>query len=433
MPSRKTNLAVFLIALAGALYVAEAGLALGNWLRATESPEPSWPADVVEQCAPVYEETDNLRCRVALAAGLPYDTRRGAEVLDSLRRAGIEAWPTTNAHNLVEHRELQIAGRPVYPLGDISRATLLWCNEAGEWLTYATDEFGFRNPVGAHGGEEALSVVLLGDSFAQGACVEAHEDVGAVIRRAFPRTLNLGRDAAGPVRSLAALREYGTDRRPAAVVWLFYEENDFGDFRRERRTEMLMRYLEPSYRQGLRPLRDQIDRRLREFTEESLAEWEEGRRQRAARSRGGRSVLSRVWELVTLSRLRGLVESARQAIPPPGRSDLEDLREVMERARDDVQGWGGTLYFVYLPSWYLLAGEPDAGSLREELLALAREMGIPTIDITEEMRRHPDPLSLFPLRQFGHYTPEGYALVGETILRVLAEDAVLDTAQVGVE
>jgi len=53
----------------------------------------------------------------------------------------------------------------------------------------------------------------------------------------------------------------------------------------------------------------------------------------------------------------------------------------------------------------------------------ATELDIPIIDIHEEVfDSHPDPLSLFPFRLFGHYTAEGYKLVAEAIGKRLEAD-----------
>jgi hypothetical protein len=38
----------------------------------------------------------------------------------------------------------------------------------------------------------------------------------------------------------------------------------------------------------------------------------------------------------------------------------------------------------------------------ERVLALAADLGLPTIDMLPEFRRHPDPLSLFPYEEGRH-------------------------------
>ena len=108
--------------------------------------------------------------------------------------------------------------------------------------------------------------------------------------------------------------------------------------------------------------------------------------------------------------------------PPPLFGDILGL------AQRRVQESGGRLYFVYLPRWgrYAYAAEDD-GSVgrRDDVLAIVRALGIPTIDIHKMIRRDPDPVSLWPFGVDGHYTPEGYELVAEAIGSRLQDDGVL--------
>ena len=90
-----------------------------------------------------------------------------------------------------------------------------------------------------------------------------------------------------------------------------------------------------------------------------------------------------------------------------------------------ISRWGGRMYFVYLTDFnrYLSGNEHP---LRQEVLRTATELNIPVIDIqTEVFAPHPDPLSLFPFRMFGHYNAEGYRLVAEAIAKRLKADGFI--------
>ena len=83
-----------------------------------------------------------------------------------------------------------------------------------------------------------------------------------------------------------------------------------------------------------------------------------------------------------------------------------------------VSGWGGKMYFVYLPSFAL---ESD-----KLVLPTVTELDIPIIDIrTEVFAPHPDPLSLFPFRKPNHYNAEVYRLVAEAIGKRLKGDGFI--------
>ena len=99
--------------------------------------------------------------------------------------------------------------------------------------------------------------------------------------------------------------------------------------------------------------------------------------------------------------------------------------EVMETARDRVRLWGGELFFVYLPIWhrYRRTLNQDAFNKRRDVLEMLGELGIPVIDFTDVLGSHPDPLSLFPFRERGHYTQEGYTLLAGQIAARLDESS----------
>ena len=82
----------------------------------------------------------------------------------------------------------------------------------------------------------------------------------------------------------------------------------------------------------------------------------------------------------------------------------------------------GKMYFVYLPSFVRYStGKEDP--YRDFVMQTATELNIPIIDIHEEVFvSHPDPLSLFPFRMWGHYNAEGYKLVAELIGKRLEAD-----------
>jgi hypothetical protein len=103
-------------------------------------------------------------------------------------------------------------------------------------------------------------------------------------------------------------------------------------------------------------------------------------------------------------------------------ANVEGFRAVLQTAQRRVASWGGQLYFVYLPNWeaYTPRYRARGNGKRDTVLAMARELSIPVIDVDPVFRSSGDPLGLFPFRQLGHYTETGHRLVAETILRELA-------------
>jgi hypothetical protein len=97
------------------------------------------------------------------------------------------------------------------------------------------------------------------------------------------------------------------------------------------------------------------------------------------------------------------------------------LSNVLAQARSAVSSWGGTLYFVYLPSWDRYKNGPRTAEREHtKVLSAVNELFIPIIDVEPAFHGHDDPLSLFPFRRFGHYNERGHRIVAATILRALS-------------
>jgi hypothetical protein len=125
---------------------------------------------------------------------------------------------------------------------------------------------------------------------------------------------------------------------------------------------------------------------------------------------------------VKLRRLRSSLDLHVWEGKPDGveTADLELLRTILAAAREATTSWGGSLVLVYLPARTRYAGTPSpSGEARERVLDMAARLRIPVVDAHTMFRAHRDPLSLFPFREFMHYTEEGQELVAQQILRCL--------------
>jgi hypothetical protein len=388
------------VSLAISLLLAEAVLSL----RVPET------ATIEDACRWVEAPED---CSAARRAGVAFDTRSVAEVIEALSRRGIEAWPAIVPKHTAGFRTGE-ASDAIQHVAGIANVTTVYCNN-GEHVLYRADEHGFRNPAGLHAANTA-EIAVIGDSFAQGYCVPSDHDIAARLRRAVPGTVNLGVDDAGPLFELAALREYAEPLRPRVVLWLYFEGNDLEDLEWEKRQPVVPRYLEPDFGQGLRERQPAIDRRLKQIATALRRVWEQERRAAQAEGPRARPGWRRWAAFATLPQLRQRIERMRLERAP---FDEALFRAILARARERVSAWGGRLYLVYLPAWERF-GDPGAASPhRDGVLRSAKELGIGSLDVSEVFAAQGDPTSLFPLGAPGHYTASGYALVGDAILSFL--------------
>lgn len=423
-PSMRVNAALMLLPLIGGIFAYEAYAA---WRRPR-------------------------RGNAAWLAGRSFDSRGLFETLQDERRKDPSAVSYViprallTHHLVVEHWEPEAVARTVQkdwgivvdgvrvlPLGGVSNRRTVFGNENGTRVIYESDEHGFNNPHGLWRAGD-VQVAILGDSFSQGAAVAATATTAAHIRKRFPRTLNLGMSANGPLMEYAGLKEYVVSLRPPIVLWVYYS-NDLSDMEVEKGAPILWRYLEDDdFRQGLASKQAGIDEALeaylREVEHETPPRWPP-----RLETYGLTRANTPLWlqDLVTTEdhsslaafvRLDGSIWIATKkflevnhfAEPP----DFDLFERILASARDVVTSWGGRLYFVYLPDIHHLDGRhPDVFS-REPVLALVKRLSIPLIDVHQVFVDHPNPESLRVCYD-SHANEAGYELHAKTILRALED------------
>lgn len=288
------------------------------------------------------------------------------------------------------------------PIGGISTSTTVLCNEPGPFVTYVSDEYGFRNPRNLPAQND---VVLLGDSFAHGECVFEGQHTADVMRAEGISVWSAGASGSGPLLELAQFREYAKRRRPKVVVWFFYEDNDRHDLLEELRSPLLLNYLDdPSFSQGLADRQPEIDA----FWKDYLSGLEKDPRDAP--------VESNLRELASLYKLRALLGLERRRYTPW----LRDFAQILKTVRDELAAQGGRLHFVYLPGWYRFNGTAPLD--KDEVLEQVRALDIGITDFSLALEATGDPLDHFPYRLLGHYNAKGHRLLAETVI----EEAGLD-------
>ena len=198
----------------------------------------------------------------------------------------------------------------------------------------------------------------------------------------------------GLLTELASLKEYAESRKPKKIIWLYYEGNDLLDMEKEKSASLLMNYLKPNFSQNLINRQVEIDKRLSKYI--SHAEIDSDR----PHFRPDFVNLKGFLKVLRLTNIRRQIGFDLTVGPL--------FKEVLKQARDRTVGWGGEIFFVYLPSHTRYkAGiyNHDLYMKRGIIIDTVKSLNIPVIDIHKKVfENHPDPLSLFPFRQYGHYT-----------------------------
>ena len=333
-----------------------------------------------------------------------------------LRKQGIRAVPfvTPAEFNYGEHVRI-VGGERLLPLAGISNARTVLCAEGGDIIAYDSDENGFNNPRGLWRAD-SVDVALIGDSFVFGACVPARQHFLAIVRREFPRTISVSGLGNGPLTELAQVREYVSRVRPRHVLWFFFEGNDLEDLVRERQY-FLRQYLDPSFSQRLAERQDDVDSTLTAYADSLL--------DIAAR---GRPLGERVRRFVILRDLRigwTNASGAERSVEP----DFATLRIVLSEATRTIEAWGGTMTLVYLPEQHRMQPDVpqsigrthDVELVRSTVDAIARDIGLPILDIGQVFANDPDPDAVW-WRPRTHYSPYGNRALGNAVVKYLRQN-----------
>ena len=134
-----------------------------------------------------------------------------------------------------------------YYLSAISNKTTLHCRESNYYSIYESDRYGFNNP-DSEWDKKEVNILLLGDSFVLGACVNEENTISGNLRKKQNHQeksiLNLGQAGFGPLSIDAVYREFTADLNINHVFWFFFEDNDFKELSRELNDNVLSQYYE---------------------------------------------------------------------------------------------------------------------------------------------------------------------------------------------
>ncbi len=350
----------------------------------------------------------------AMRRGVVPDRRLSSEVIRDLRNAGTYAVPAMiPSAQVAAHRAPNAA---LFVVGGVRNAVTVYCNESGQFHPYRSDRFGFNNP--DHVWDAGVEIVIVGDSYAHGACTSHADSIAGMVAQQIPGTINLGMSGNGPLLELASLREYGAAVRPRVLVWLFFEGNDLGNLIAEGQLPVLRSYLRPDFNQSLAARQDEIDAALRASADALLLAQPESENasKRPLADLGGVAKLREVRRLLLgpLAYFGGGGEAVRQEIAP---ENLELLRATLLAAKQQVGEADGRVLFVYLPSdtYYSLDwAKQHILATRTQVLGIAKALDLETLDLTPEFDGHP--IESRFVFSGSHYNREGNEIVASAIV-----------------
>jgi len=299
-----------------------------------------------------------------------------------------------------------IKNQKYFPLSGISNKITIHCNESGYYSIYESDNYGFNNPKDEWNKDE-IDLLLVGDSFTHGACVNRPFDIASQIRKNHNRTtLNLGYSGNGPLGELATLIEYLPEKKVKNVVWIYFEGNDLTDLMLEMKNPILMKYLkDKDFNQNL----SQSQKELDDFIEKFFIE----------RSKSEKR--TRFKKFFKLHNIRNFLQPikffkgksiTRQPKPPP------EFKEILFRAKTLTKKFNANFYFLIFPDYFRYS-EINANNndyKKKEIVEILNDLEIDFLDFHEDIISiKDDPLTFYPFRTNNHFNKLGYQEIANYI------------------
>jgi len=281
------------------------------------------------------------------------------------------------------------------------------------YLTYRTDENGFRNPLGI----TRADVTFIGDSFTEAGNVPEEETFAQQIQsRTQLNVVNLGRGYYGPQQELIVLKRYAFKYNPKLVIWQIFEGNDLSDARRfgtwkanpNMHDSMLLRYTKNS------PIAGLLARTMpNAFGSPRMFEDRSGQPGRL---------------FVDYSYIPD--EPAREPL------GMAETRKAIDEGYKLCQAQGVKLLVIFIPikvrvlgpyvrfndandrNYYLPGGKLDSDTdFGSAVAKLCADLGCPFIDMTGALRQRAaeDNRTVYSTAQDSHLDTDGHAVVAQKL------------------
>jgi hypothetical protein len=345
---------------------------------------------------------------------LPFDARLKSDVVKDLRAAGLDAYPGMSREWPRLPEVKKFATSDVYWLTEVANARIVECNEGGQYMTYDTDDLGFRNPAGLYD-SGSVEIAAVGSSYTLGHCVPPEQTFMDRVRRTHPRMLNFGVAGSGALSMLATLREYVAPLHPPTVLWLMhpYIASDYSE---EAVDPRLVAYLDPKHTQHLLERRAEIDHMLRKLALSAQQDMD-AHEQRTIHDFDVHRWRRFPW-LPELRAKLGLDELMYAEVPPG--SGAGDFTTVMREAQAEVHAWGGKFIVVLLPTYpEVVARQLPAQFTHQSLDAYFAKLHIPAVDCVGPFAANRDPASLYTMRVNNHPDAAGHAVLATCVLNAI--------------
>ena len=129
----------------------------------------------------------------------------------------------------------------ILPLSGYENANILLClNEKNKPIYFKSDNNGFNN-INVNNN---IDILLMGDSYVQGMCVNNDNNLNAQFKKLKINPLSLGVSGNGPLLEFATYKEYASNYQFDKLILFITPDNDYYDLSNEKNNKILMYYID---------------------------------------------------------------------------------------------------------------------------------------------------------------------------------------------
>ena len=336
--------------------------------------------------------------------GKSYDLRSKFEVYNDLKNDKEKVTLSMTAWS-----KIFLDKNDLLPLSGLSNIKSILCNENGYYSSYLSDRYGFNNP-DKEWDKKSIDYLVLGDSFAHGACVNRPNDISSVLRSLSKKNvLNLGISGNGPLTEYATLREYKRTN-VKNIIWIYFEGYDLVDLINEKKNFILMNYInDENFSQNLRNRNDAKDQVVKKITKKEYNRIVE-------KYSDDNKLKYKILKFIRLDKTKKKIFVNQVISEEINESVFKDFRNIMALTKIEADKMKSKLYFVYLPE-FLRLSENYSNKNYYKVLKIVNDLDIPVIDLKKSLLdKEKNPFDLYPFGMNAHFNVKGYKKSSQIIL-----------------
>ena len=364
-----------------------------------------------------YLDTTGTTFKNKKELNLDYDIRSKDEVITELTKNNDKIYPGTYFFDL--YQKFQSTEKNIYPFAGISNSKTISCNELGYWPIIKRDKYGFSNAYNFYG--QDIDYLLIGDSFAEGWCVNEKDNLQNILIKNNKKTLSLGTSGSGPLLQLAILQEYEILLKPEKIIIMYYEGNDLKNLSEELNNTILLKYFnDRNYTQGLINKQRIIDKSIKKFIKNNYT-------YQINEVSTDLTYSSKIYRITKLSNIRLLLNmvSSKDIKSKNNKKNIliiEEYSKILNKIKIISNRLDAQLYFLYIPDWTRVKqGKLNKNNLnyKKDIIDLVNKNDIKIIDFSNKLKKIKNPLSVFPFEKHGHLSEKGYLILHEYIQEII--------------